>query len=147
MPIGPQPVMSTVAPGMSAVSAVWNALPIGSWMPPMSYEMLSSRCQTFVAGHRDVLGEASVAIDADDLRVRTDVGVSGAAEQAASVDDVSLGGHAIAFLHVGDELADLHDVAGELVADDERRLARARAPSRPSRRCERRCRRRRRAAP
>ena len=30
MPIGPQPVMSTVEPGMSAVSAVWNALPIGS---------------------------------------------------------------------------------------------------------------------
>ena len=30
MPIGPQPVTSTVAPGMSAVSAVWNALPIGS---------------------------------------------------------------------------------------------------------------------
>jgi hypothetical protein len=29
-PIGPQPVTSTVAPGMSAVSAVWNAFPIGS---------------------------------------------------------------------------------------------------------------------
>ena len=49
-PMGPQPVMSTVAPGMSAVSAVWKALPIGSWMPPMSNEMLSSRCQTLVAG-------------------------------------------------------------------------------------------------
>ena len=36
MPIGPHPVMSTAAPGMSAVSAVWNAFPIGSWMPPMS---------------------------------------------------------------------------------------------------------------
>ena len=72
--------------------------------------------------HRDVLGEASVAIDADDLRVRADVRVAGAAEQAASVDDVSFGRHAIAFFHVGDELADLHDFAGELVADDERRL-------------------------
>ncbi len=50
MPIGPHPVISTVAPGISAVSAVWNALPIGSWMPPMSYEMSSSRCQMFVAG-------------------------------------------------------------------------------------------------
>ena len=37
MPIGPQPVTSTVAPGTSVfVSAVWNALPIGSWMPPIS---------------------------------------------------------------------------------------------------------------
>ena len=72
--------------------------------------------------HRDVLGEAAVAIDADDLRVRADVRVARAAEQAASVDDVSFGGHAIAFAHVGHELPDLHDVAGELVADDDRRL-------------------------
>ena len=50
MPIGPQPVIRTVAPGMSAVSAVWKAFPIGSWMPPTSKEMLSSRCQMLVAG-------------------------------------------------------------------------------------------------
>ena len=30
IPIGPQPVTSTVLPGIGAVRAVWNALPIGS---------------------------------------------------------------------------------------------------------------------
>ena len=78
--------------------------------------------------HRDVLGETAVAIDADDLRVRADVRVAGAAEQASAVDDVAFGGHAIAFAHVGDEAADLHDFAGELVADDDRRFH---APLRP----------------
>ena len=43
MPIGPHPVIRTVDPGMSAVSAVWNAFPIGSWIPPMSKEIASSR--------------------------------------------------------------------------------------------------------
>ena len=56
--------------------------------------------------HRDVLGEAAVAVDADDACVRADVRVAGAAQQAASVDDVALGGHAVAFAHIGDELAD-----------------------------------------
>ena len=55
--------------------------------------------------HRDVLGEAAVAVDADDLRVRADVRVARAAEQAASVDDVSFRRYAIALAHVGDELA------------------------------------------
>ena len=51
IPIGPQPVTSTVEPGTSVlVSAVWKAFPIGSWMPPISYEIASSSCQTFVAG-------------------------------------------------------------------------------------------------
>ena len=35
---------------LRAVSAVWKALPIGSWMPPISNETSSSRCHTFVAG-------------------------------------------------------------------------------------------------
>ena len=96
--------------------------------------------------HRDVLGEAAVAIDADDLRVRADVRVAGAAEQAAPVDDVSFRRHAIAFAHVGDERADLHDLAGEFVADDDRRLHASAAPTRPNRRCARRCRTRRRGA-
>ena len=72
--------------------------------------------------HRDVLGEASVAIHADDPRVRADVRIARAAEQTSTIDDVALGRDAIALAHVRDELADLYDVAGELVADDERRL-------------------------
>jgi hypothetical protein len=78
--------------------------------------------------HRDVLGKTSVAIHADDLRVRADMGVAGPAQQASAVDDVALGGDAIAFAHVGDELACAHDLAGEFMADDERRLH---APLRP----------------
>jgi hypothetical protein len=50
IPIGPHPVMSTTDPGISAVSAVWNAFPMGSMIPPISYGVASSRCQTFVAG-------------------------------------------------------------------------------------------------
>src|SRR6185437_4823350 len=82
--------------------------------------------------HRDVFGEAAVAVDADDLRVRTDVGVAGATEEAASVDDVPFGGHTIALVYVGHEAADLHDIAGELVADDDRWFDAALRPGVPA---------------
>ena len=72
--------------------------------------------------HRDELGEAPIAIDANDLRVRADVRVARAAEQASSVDDVALRRHAISLVNVGDETADLDHLAGELVPDDDRRL-------------------------
>src|SRR5207302_7404801 len=61
-------------------------------------------------GHRDVLGEAPVAVDTDDLRVGTDVRIAGAAQQTPSVDDMTLRGHAIAFVHVGHQLPDPYDV-------------------------------------
>ena len=48
-PIGPHPTMKTVLPGISAVSTVWNALPIGSMMAPISVGMPSSG-STLVAG-------------------------------------------------------------------------------------------------
>src|SRR5574341_188309 len=48
-PIGPHPTMNTVLPGISAVSTVWNALPIGSMMAPTSVGMPSS-ARTLVAG-------------------------------------------------------------------------------------------------
>ena len=51
--------------------------------------------------HRDVFGEAAVAIDADDLRVGTHVRVSRATQQTSTVDDVPLGRDAIAFTHIG----------------------------------------------
>ena len=97
----------------------------------MSYEIVVVEVPDVRRGHRDVLGEASVAVDADDLRVRADVRVARAAEQATSVDDVSFGRDAVAFLHVGDEASDLHDIAGEFVSDDERRLATALRPRVP----------------
>jgi hypothetical protein len=51
------------------------------------------------------------------------VRVAGPAEQAAAVNDVALGGHAVALLHVGHEAADFDDFTSELVTDDEGRLA------------------------
>jgi hypothetical protein len=79
-------------------------------------------------GHRDVFREASVAIDADDLRVRAHVRISGAAQEASAVDNMPFGSNAIAFLNVGDESSDFDYVAGEFMADDERRLAAAARP-------------------
>src|SRR5436190_1991283 len=70
-------------------------------------------------GHCDVFSEASVAIDADDLRVWADVRVSSSAKQTTAVDDVALGGDAISLAHVGDETADLRHFARELVSDDD----------------------------
>src|SRR5205814_3055554 len=67
-------------------------------------------------GHRDVLRETAVAIDADDARVWTHVRVAGATEQTPAVHDVSFGGHAVTFADVGHEVADTHHFAGELVA-------------------------------
>src|SRR5688572_21815258 len=81
--------------------------------------------------HRDVLREAAVAIDPDDSRVGTDVGVARPAEQASAIDDVAFGGDAISLSDIGDEPADLHDISGELVADDEWRLAPASRPRVP----------------
>ena len=48
-PIGPQPRISTTLPGMSAVSTVWNALPMGSMIAPTSVGIPSS-FMTLVAG-------------------------------------------------------------------------------------------------
>src|SRR5688500_7212922 len=73
--------------------------------------------------HGNEFGEAPVAVDADDFRVRTDVSVPGATEQTPAVHDVPLGRDAIAFLHVGHESSNIDDVSRELVSHDERWLA------------------------
>jgi hypothetical protein len=78
--------------------------------------------------HRDELGEATIAVDADDPGVRTDVGVAGAAQQASPIDDVPLGGDSVSLLHVVHESPDLYDIAGELVSHHERWFA---SPLRP----------------
>src|SRR5205823_8300168 len=66
-----------------------------------------------------------------DLRVRTDVRIPCPAEEAASVDDVALRGDPIAFADVGDEPAYLHNIAGELVPDRDRRFHAAAGPGIP----------------
>ena len=81
--------------------------------------------------HRDVLGEAAITVDTDDLGVGTHVCVACAAEQTSPVDDVALGRDAIAFAHIGDKCADLHDVTSELMTNDEWRRASAACPSVP----------------
>lgn len=48
-PMGPHPTTNTVLPGISAVSTVWKAFPIGSMMAPISVGMPSS-VSTFPAG-------------------------------------------------------------------------------------------------
>ena len=72
--------------------------------------------------HRDVVREAPVAVDADDLGVGTDMGVAGAAEQAPAVDDVPFGGHPVPLCTSVTSRPTLHDVAGEFMSDDDRRL-------------------------
>jgi len=74
-------------------------------------------------GHCDELGEAAIAIDADDLCVRADVCIASPTEKTPPVDNMPLGGYAISFLDVGDETPDFHDISGEFMTDDERRLA------------------------
>ena len=73
--------------------------------------------------HSDQLGETAIAIDAYDLRIGADVSVASAAEKASAVDDVSFRGDSVSFLDIGDEASDFDDFTGELVPNDERRLA------------------------
>jgi hypothetical protein len=68
--------------------------------------------------HRDELGEAAVAVYADDLRVGADVSIAGAAEKAAPVDDVTLGGDSVALLHVGDEAPDFDAAIAAIKSGD-----------------------------
>src|SRR5215469_16678778 len=75
-----------------------------------------------VLGHRDVIGETAVAIDADDLDVFADVRLSGAAQVTDAARDVALCRYAVADLHGTHGCADLCDLAHEFVADDKRRL-------------------------
>lgn len=82
-------------------------------------------------GHGDELGEAPVTIDADDSGGRVRVGIAGPAEERAFIDDVPLGGHAIADFDRLDQAARCDDIAGELMADDERRFAATGGPGVP----------------
>ena len=71
-------------------------------------------------GQRDVLGEGARAVDPHSLRVRALNPPAGHAVAATAADQVALAAHEVArtqFLHVG---PDIHDLAGELVADNQR---------------------------
>jgi len=81
--------------------------------------------------HRDVFGEASVAIDANDSCVRADVCVACPAEETTTVDNVPFGGNTITALHSGDQPPDFGNVSRELVTDDERWLAAVTRPRVP----------------
>ena len=81
--------------------------------------------------HRDELGETAVTIDPDDPGGRVGVRVSGATEEGAFVDDVSLGGDPVADVHGLDETADGDDIPGKFVSDDERRFAATGRPGVP----------------
>ena len=115
-------------------------------MPPTSNEMLSSRCQTFVAGiamysakqpSRStpmifVYGQ-TCELPVRQSTHRPSTMWPSAVTRSPTRTSVT-------------RRPDLRDFTGELVADDHRRLEHARAPTRPSRRCARPFRRRRRAA-
>src|SRR5207245_8025131 len=78
--------------------------------------------QNVGGGHGDILGERPVAVHADDARVLADVAVAGATLQAVPAHDVPFGGHELTGLQLGDAVAHAHDLAGELVAHDHRRM-------------------------
>ena len=68
----------------------------------------------------DVVGEASVARDADRVPVQAVVALVTLAEEAVPAEDARVDGHAVADLEVVDAGADLCDLAGQLVAADQR---------------------------
>ena len=83
-------------------------------------------------GHRDVLGEAAVAVHPDDRGALAHVPVAGTALQAVAADDVALGRHQLALLEVLVDVAPhFDDLAGELVPDREGRLAPSLGPRVP----------------
>ena len=120
-------------PGTSASSTVCTALPIGSMMAPTSVGMPSS-AHDVRGRHRDELGEGAVPVDADDLGALAEVGRAQAALQAVAADDVAFGRDQVADGEQARGLgfaAELDDLAGELVADDDRGLEPVAGPAVP----------------
>src|SRR4051794_39197736 len=67
-------------------------------------------------GHRDVLREAAVAVDADDVDLLADVALAGAARLAVPAADVALGADALPRLASVHRVAAFHNAADELMA-------------------------------
>ena len=121
-PIEPTPVITTLFTLTPAAMTVCTALPSGSKIAAHFVRNRRIEPPDVVFRHRDVLGERSVAIDADDLDALADVRLAGAAEQAGEIGDVSLGRDAVAGAYRAHGVADGHDRPHELVPDDDRRL-------------------------
>ncbi len=73
-------------------------------------------------GHGDIVGEAAVAVHAQDDHVLAEVGVAGAALEALVADHVHLGGDQVADPVMTDVGAGFHDGAVEFVARRDRGL-------------------------
>ncbi len=129
--MGPAPETSTSSPSTGKRRAVCTALPKGSKMAATSSSMPSQWCHTLVMGSDHVLGEGTIASDAQADGVRTEVAAPGQAMTAAAADDVALAADDLAGVEVADVGADLDDLADELVAHDERRFDGRRRPGVP----------------
>src|SRR5713226_8539110 len=82
-------------------------------------------------GDDDVLGESSVAVDADDFHVLANVGFAGAALQALAAGHVHFGGYKITLLDAGDFIAERDHLAAEFVSGDQRRMNASLGPTVP----------------
>ena len=120
-PIEPTPVITTLLMLTPAAITVCTAFPSGSKTAAKSSGIAGSSRHTLYSGIAMILGERAVAIDADDLHALADVRLTGAAEQADAIRDVSLGRDALARSQPRDRVADGRHRAHELVPDDERR--------------------------
>ena len=102
MPMGPPPrmrnVLPTVAPGHDRVHGVAEGVVDGR---AFGVDPLGHAPQVGL-GHGDVVGEAAVAVHAQDDHVLAEVGVAGAALEALVADHVHLGGHQVAHLVMAD---------------------------------------------
>jgi hypothetical protein len=73
--------------------------------------------------HRDVFGERPVAVHTDDRGVPAYVPIARSALATVAAHDVSLRGHRLADVQFyRDFIANLHDLAGEFVSDDDGRF-------------------------
>ena len=83
-------------------------------------------------GDRRVVGEASVAVDAEDPRALAHVRAPGAAVEAGAAGHVALGGDVVALGDVAHLAPDGDDRPAELVAERQRRAGCARTTTGPS---------------
>ena len=132
-PTGPQPSTATARPARSCVDVAKTALPNGSWRR----RDLGRKLRAVVApddrrGHGDVVGEAAVAVDAEDLRLLAHVRLARAAVEAHAAGDVALGRDVVALGDVADRAPGRDDRPAELVAERERRLDPLRRPLVPA---------------
>ena len=121
-PIGPHPVIEHEGPGDWRGERGVKGVPHGIVNPADLVRRRGIEVPHVRRRHRDVVGEAPIAVDPNDLRMGTDVGIAGPTEQAPAVDNVAFCRHAVPFAHVGHESADLHDVTREFVSHDDRRF-------------------------